>query len=85
MTMSRPSYYYSITGNSEAIYVGGWVEDDKLRQFGTDNAVITRINIDTLTVNWMMLYRENSDSNLELVTGLALNPDGSKLAVVVYN
>ena len=82
--MDNNSYYYSITANNEAMYLGGWTEDSDIRNDNGDGLVITRIEIATMTIVWSMFYSGDS-TKIELTNGLALNPDGSKLAIWAYN
>ena len=74
--------YYAITGNNDAIFVGGWTKDDDLIGSSIPDyaTVVTRIDLSTLTVVWMMLYT-GDDGDMRKVNGLALSPDGSKFAV----
>ncbi len=73
------SRYYTITGNNDAIFVGGQTEEEDLTQETYFGSVITRIDLATLTVVWMMFYGNGSD--YAQVDGLALSPDDTKLAV----
>ena len=43
-------------------------------------AIITRMELSTSTIAWSMYYRDK-DRDMELIDGLALNPDNTKLAV----
>ena len=51
--MENDSFYYAITGNSEAIYLGGYTEDTDLNlNYYDDGTVLTRIDLATFTVIW---------------------------------
>ena len=83
------SKYYTITGNTNTIYLGGRSNDGDLTSAAyTDAAIITRIELYTphftSSVAWQMYYKD-INSQLENISGMALNPDGSKLAVYVFS
>ena len=74
------SYYDSITGDSNSIYVGGLVHTADLTQDGNkEQSVITRIDITTRRTVWMMNYGIGGDK-LVMTNALALSPDNTKLA-----
>ena len=69
--------YYTVTGNADAIFVGGTCKESSLGA-DTRTAVITRIEPSTQITVWLMLYSDVSNvyNDLEAVNGLALHSDG---------
>ena len=48
---------------------------------------ISRIDLTTMTINWSMLYTtgHTENANPEIISGLTLSPDSTKLAAVSFN
>ena len=60
-----------------AIFVGGTFTNS----LGKTHAVVARINLSDNLYEFRKLYTEPSNNNLEVVTALAVDPAGTKLAV----
>lgn len=62
--------------------MGGSTDDTVLSEFTHTSAIVTRLDLGTLTTVWMMNYKVML---IQTVTGLVLSPDGQKLAVYATN
>ena len=82
--------FFAVTGSQDAIYVGGMTEDLDLIDGGafTDSRgapILSRIDLSTKMINWSMVYTGITSYRLEMISGLALSPDWSKLAITAFN
>ena len=77
------SQFHAITASEElnAIFMGGFTKSQSLytyNYYGDPLAVIARIDLDTNLYVFQNVYE---GSNLETITGLAVNPSGTQLGV----
>ena len=82
--------HFAVTGSQDAIYVGGITDDLALIDGGgfTDTRgapILSRIDLSTTIINWSMVYTGMADFRLEMISGLTLSPDSSKLAIIAFN
>ena len=62
--LDNKSGYYAATTNNQDIFVGGTTNDDTLRPsfLTVKSAVVTRMDAQTFTVIWSMIYNYDYDT-----------------------
>ena len=73
--LNNQSGYYAVVSTDEALFVGGGTRDSKVRgsHINKRSSVITRIQLDTFSTVWSMIYQADNDK-AGAVTALSLNP-----------